>query len=134
MSPITNKAPFTANNVIYEIKDGIVYIQRLARVQYVLDNFKKTIEARLNYTEGHSFPVIIFGQEMISMDKASRDFLSGDGAKNTLSRAFVVEKEQGKLQLNFFIETNKQPVPTKIFNDLESAIEWSKQFRGEFIK
>jgi hypothetical protein len=129
MPYIINKTPLIADDHIYEIKDGIVFIERLVRVQYIVENLKRNIAERLEYTEGFSYPVIIFGQELMSMDKKSRDFLAGEGAKNTLSRAFVVEKEQGKLQLNFFIETNKQPVPTKIFDDLASAFEWSKQFR-----
>jgi len=41
----------------------------------------------------------------------------------------VVEKSQGKLAINFFIGTNKTPVPTKVFDDLNEAIEWSKQFK-----
>ncbi|HTA26143.1 MAG TPA: hypothetical protein VK809_00020 [Bacteroidia bacterium] len=131
MPPVQNKAPLIARDHIYEIKGGIVFIERLIRVQYIVENLKRNIIERLEYTEGFSYPVIIFGQELMSMDKVSRDYLAGEGAKNTFSRAFVVEKEQGKLQLNFFVETNKQPVPTKIFSDLESAIEWSQQFRNQ---
>jgi hypothetical protein len=128
MSPILNKPLLKTNDHSLAIKDGIMFIERLVRVHYGVENLKKNINERVKFTEGFSYPVIIFGQDMVSMDKASRDYLAGDGAKNTLSRAFVVEKAQGRLQLNFFIETNKQPVPTKIFDDLESAIEWSKGF------
>jgi hypothetical protein len=129
MPPILNKPPLKIGDITYEIKDGIIFIERHKRAQYILENLQKNIEKRLEYTEGFSYPVIIFGMDMISMDKASRDFLAGEGAKNTLSRAFVLEKQQGMLQLNFFIETNKQPVPTKIFTAMGPAIEWSKQFR-----
>jgi hypothetical protein len=131
MSPILNKPLLKTAGHTYEIKDGIMYIERLERVQYIVENLRNNIAERLEYTEGLSYPIIIFGQDMTSMDKASRDYLAGEGAKNTLSRAFVVEKAQGRLQLNFFIETNKQPVPTKIFDDLESATEWSRQFRSQ---
>ncbi len=129
MQAVQNKAPLIARDHIYEIKDGIIFIERLVRVQYIIENLKRNIQERLEYTEGFSYPVIIFGQELMSMDKVSRDYLAGEGAKNTLSRAFVAEKEQGKLQLNFFIETNKQPVPTRFFDSLESAIEWSNGFK-----
>lgn len=129
MPPILNKPPLKIGDITYEIKDGIIFIERHKRVQYVLENLQRNILKRLEYTEGFSYPVIIFGLDMVSMDKASREFLAGEGAKNTLSRAFVLEKLQGKLQLNFFIETNIQPVPTKIFDAMEPAIEWSKQFK-----
>jgi hypothetical protein len=124
-----NKLPLKTGEITYEIKDGLLFIERHARMQYFLENLKNNIEKRVEYTEGFSYPVILFGQDMISMDKAAREYLIGEGAKNTLSRAYVLEKSQGRLQLHFFIETNRQPVPTQIFDELESAIEWSRQFR-----
>jgi hypothetical protein len=129
MPYIFNKPPLDTGNVSYEIKDGILFIQRHKRAQYTLEQIKDNVRKRMEYTEGYSYPLIIFGKDMISMDKASRGFLGTDGAIYTISRAFVVEKAQGKLQLNFFMETTHQPVPTKIFDEMEPAIEWSKQFK-----
>jgi hypothetical protein len=129
MTPILNKPPLRNGNTMYEIKEGILFIERLERAHFTLDNFKEINQNRLAYSEGFSYPVIIFGKDMMSMDKASRDFMSGEGCNNKLSRAFVVEKSQGKLQLNFFINTYSQPTPVEIFEEIEPAIEWSKQFR-----
>jgi len=94
-----------------------------------MEKLKESVENRLEYTEGFSYPIILFGMDILSMNKPARDYLAGAGAQNILSRAFVVERSQGKLPLNFFIETNKQPIPVRVFDDLVSAIEWSKQFR-----
>lgn len=124
----TNKKPVIFGNIKYEIKDGIVYIERLERVQFGVERLRKSIEHRIEYMEELSYPVIIFGHEMISMDKPSREFLAGEGSMNVLSRAFVTEKSQGKWQLNFFVSIYKQSVPIQIFESLEPAIEWSKQF------
>lgn len=129
MPILLNKAPLNVGDITYEIKDGILFIERHVRAQYTLDSFQEIVMKRLAYTEGFSYPLVIFGKDIISIDKAARGFMAGDAAKNTLSRAFVLEKAQGKLQLQFFMETNKQPVPTKIFSEMEPAIEWSKQFR-----
>lgn len=131
MTPILNKPPLNTGNTIYEIKDGILFIERLTRVQFTVENFRIITEDRLAYSEGFSYPVIIFGKDMISMDKAAREYMSGEGCVNKLSRAFVVEKSQGKLQLNFFINTYRQPIPVEIFDEMEPAIEWSKQFRQQ---
>lgn len=131
MTPILNKPPLNTGNTIYEIKDGILFIERLTRVQFTVENFRIITEDRLAYSEEFSYPVIIFGKDMISMDKAAREYMSGEGCVNKLSRAFVVEKSQGKLQLNFFINTYRQPIPVEIFDEMEPAIEWSKQFRQQ---
>ena len=128
MPGIINKPPLTIDNITYEIKEGILFIKRSVRVQYTAETLNAHVMDRLAYTEGFSFPLVIYGQDMVSMDKPARDFMVGECAKNTLSRAFVVEKPQGRLQLNFFTNTYKQPVPTEIFDSLEQAIEWSKQF------
>ena len=131
MPCILNKPPLNTGNIIYEIKDGILLIERQIRVQYTLDNFKNNITQRIEYTGGFSYPVIIFGKDIISIDKATRAFMAGEASKNVLSRAYVVEKLQGKLQIQFFLETYKQTVPAKIFEELEPAVEWSKQFRQQ---
>ena len=127
--PLLNKAPLNTGSITYEIKDGILFIERHVRAQYTLESFKENVMRRFEYIEGFSYPMIIFGKDIISIDKAARVYMAGEASKNTLSRAFVLEKEQGKLQIQFFIETQKQPVPTKICKNLEEAIEWSKQFK-----
>lgn len=131
MTPILDKPPLNTGDTIYEIKDGILFIERLTRAHFTLENFKVITENRLTYSEGFMYPVIIFGKDMISMDKAAREYMAGEGCINKLSRAFVVEKTQGKLQLNFFINTYRQPIPVEIFDEMEPAIEWSKQFRQQ---
>jgi|SRR6185312_13728865 len=131
MTPTLNKPALNTGDTVYEIKDGILFIERLTRTHFTVENFKVITEDRLTYTEGFLYPVIIFGKDMISMEKAARDYMSGEGCVNKLSRAFVVEKTQGKLQLNFFINTYRQPIPVEIFDEMEPAIEWSKQFRQQ---
>jgi hypothetical protein len=131
MTPILNKPALITGDTVYEIKHGILFIERLARVHFTVENFKVITENRLSYSEGFSYPVIIFGKDMMSMDKAAREYMSAEGCVNKLSRAFVVEKTQGKLQLNFFINTNRQPTPVEVFDKMETAIEWSEQFRQQ---
>ena len=131
MAPVLNKAPFNIHDTVYEIRDGILFIERLKRAHFTIENFKLITEDRLTYTQGESYPVIIYGKDMMSMDKAAREYMSSEGCVSKLSRAFVVEKSQGKLQLNFFINTYQQPTPVEIFDDMDAAIEWSKQFRQQ---
>jgi hypothetical protein len=129
MPPILNKPPLVSDVMTYEIKDGILYMERLERANYKIENVKMNVEIRNKYTGGVAYPSIVYGKDILSMDKSAREYLAGAGSENILSRAFVIEKSQGKLALHFFMGTNKQPIPTKIFDDLEEAIEWSKQFR-----
>jgi hypothetical protein len=131
MTPILNKPPLNTGDTVYEIRDGILYIERLTRTQFTVENFKVLTGNRLTYSEGFLYPVIIFGKDMISMDKAAREYMSAEGCENKLSRAFVVEKTQGKLQLNFFINTYRQPIPVEVFDEMEPAIKWSTQFRQQ---
>lgn len=125
----TNKPAFNTGDFVYEIKDGMLFIERLKRTHFTIENLKENVLRRIEYTKGYSYPAVFFGKDLLSMDKPAREYLASEGAKNILSRAFVVEKSQGTLPLNFFIETNIQPIPVKIFYEREPAIEWSQQFR-----
>lgn len=131
MPPLLNKPPLNTGDFIYEIKDGILFIERLKRTHYTIESLKENVRIRREYTEGNSYPAILFGKDIISMDQPARKYLSNEGAENILSRAFVIEKSQGKLQLHFFIQTNKQSIPVEIFEEISDAIEWSKQYRQE---
>lgn len=129
MPSVPNKPPLNTGDFIYEIKDGILFIERLKRVQYTLEIIKENVKSRQEYTEGFSYPTIIFGKDLLSLSKEARAYMASDGSKNMISRAFVIEKSQGKLPLHFFIQTTHQPIPVEIFDAIEPAIEWSKQFR-----
>jgi hypothetical protein len=129
MPTLLNKPPLNTGDFVYEIKDGMLFIERLKRTHYTIEILKENVRVRVEYTEGFSYPAILFGKDILSMDKPAREYLSSEGAKNILSRAFVLEKSQGKLQLHFFIQTNKQEIPVEIFDEMQPAIEWSKQFR-----
>ncbi len=130
MESVNNKPPLVTGQVTYEIKDGILFIERGERSVYTEEIIKSYVAKRQAYTEGRAYPCIIFGKDLLSLDKGARGYLAGEGSKYVISRAFVVEQSQGKLAINFFIGTNKLPVPTKVFEDLDEAIEWSKQFRA----
>jgi hypothetical protein len=129
MQQFVNKRPFVTPKMTYEIKDGILLMERHERANYTIEDVKNNIDRRNVYTEGVAYPSIIYGKDILSMDKSAREYLAGLGAEKILSRAFVIEKSQGKLALNFFMGTNKQPIPTKIFENFEEAVDWSKQFR-----
>jgi hypothetical protein len=128
MKPVLNKPPFCTGYNTYEIKDGIFYIERHVRDHFTIEAFKEITQYSLEYTEGIAYPVIIFGKDMMSIEKAARDYMLHEGAQNKLSRAFVVEKKQSKLALQFFMQTQKQPIPMEVFEEMAPAIEWSKQF------
>lgn len=129
MSHFANKPPFATPKMTYEIKDGILFMERHERANYTIEDVRKNIDRRNIYTEGFAYPSVIYGKDILSMDKSAREYLAGEGAEKILSRAFVIEKSQGKLALSFFMGTNKQPIPTKVFEDFNEAVEWSKQYR-----
>jgi len=72
MSPEINKPPFDAGPVIYEIKEGILYIERKARTIYTEEIMKGNVARRIAYTGTIAYPCIIYGKDLLSMDKGAR--------------------------------------------------------------
>jgi len=115
MKPVLNKPPFCTGYNTYEIKDGIFYIERHVRDHFTIEAFKEITQYSLEYTEGIAYPVIIFGKDMMSIEKAARDYMLHEGAQNKLSRAFVVEKKTKQMGIAVFYANSEAAYPDGSF-------------------
>ena len=88
----------------------------------------KIVEAMGKIGNGKRFPVLIDCGEFASVDKEAR-ILSANKEANIFSSADAVAYHSlaHKLFADFYVKHNKPEVPTKVFSDNESAIEWLKK-------
>lgn len=104
---------------------------------------KKGSEVKLEHAQENSvvvnsfyvdrkFPLLIDARGIKSISRDARNFFTTNGrATNTLAFAIIIDSSVSKVVGNFFLGINKPAVPTKLFSDDKSAVEWLKQFRIE---
>lgn len=79
--------------------------------------------------EGKEYFVLFDIGTYALISKEAREF----GAKQEFGElrkamAIIVKSLSHRLLANFFININKPPTPTKVFNTKEKALEWLQQF------
>ncbi len=71
------------------------------------------------------YPNIIQFEDYINTTKDAREFAASNESNiYTICDAFVVQKTALKLLGNFYLSVHKPKSPTRIFDDLESAVKW----------
>lgn len=101
---------------------------------------KKGSEVKLEHAQENSrvvngfyvdskFPLLIDARGIKSMEREARAFFTTNGRKtNTLAFAIIIDSSVSKVVGNFFLGINKPAVPTKLFSNESTALEWLNKF------
>ncbi len=115
--------------VSLEIKDNILFGIYKKGLKIDIDIAKAIVDARLAYSGGKDYPVLIYNQGVISMDKKARDFLaSKEGTKGIKAAAMMLDSAFSSFLGNFYLSVNKPPMPVRIFTSTKAAINWLQKF------
>ncbi|MCB0429892.1 MAG: hypothetical protein H6585_04075 [Flavobacteriales bacterium] len=107
-------------------QSGNLLIADLKPDQYLnLEATRNILDALDRLAEGKRFPLLsVVGKNTIA-DPESRQYVADTVRKDAISKhAAVVTTFGQQLIGNFFVAFNKPIVPTKIFSNRESALEW----------
>lgn len=119
--------------VNYELSDGVVIILFKQNLVIVKEIAEDIINNRLLFIEGGSYPTLADIRVMKSMDKESRECFGSPKAHEGVKAGGVLSDSVFSTFLgNFFLKIeyfNKSPLPTRLFTNKDSAIEWLKQYR-----
>jgi hypothetical protein len=111
------------------IKDGILVGHYRQKVHIDLARARDIVRSRLAFAKGKTYPTMIIGHGIISMDKPAREYLSSAAATKGLSAtAIVVNSEFHRIVGNFFISVNRTAMPVRIFKDTVRAEKWLQKF------
>lgn len=107
--------------------DGIVQINFGDNVELDLKEAVEINEAISEITDGKKALILNIGGKNTSATSTAREFsASPTGLKYTIADAFVVTNLAQKILANFYLSFNKPLVNTKIFDNIDKAIEWLK--------
>jgi hypothetical protein len=90
---------------------------------------KSIVEARVLFTEGKSYPILIDFTNLKSANKEARDFMNdpSKGLKGLVCGAFVGNNAVATLFINLYLRIYNPPIPTKFFTDRSEALIWLKE-------
>ena len=78
------------------------------------------------------FPLLIDARGIKSMEREARTFFTTNGrTTNTLAFAIIIDSSVSKAVGNFFMAISKPGIPTKLFLDEQSALEWLRKFKAK---
>ena len=113
-----------------ELIDEILFVTFKGNITLAIA--KELVQARLEISEGKSYPVFNQGIQLTGMDKDARDYLASDeGRTGVNAGALYVDSVFNYFIGNFFLKVtvNKPKIPTQIFNDKQKALKWLEQFK-----
>ena len=128
---MTEKIYRECDSATFELKGNYLYIKYKAGS--IVDLREANIQSGiiLDLCQGKEFPFIIdFLDISARIDDDARRFFANDGPHIHLrkAQAIVVNNIQNKLLVNFYIKHHKPKNPSKVFDNLEDALDWIKQF------
>jgi hypothetical protein len=111
------------------IKDNILIASYKKNLIINLDVAQKIVLQRQSFTRGQIMPVIIFSNEVTSIDKPAREyFASPKGIEGLSASAIIVNSPFSRYLGNFFLMVNKTSIPVKLFSNISQAEKWLQQF------
>lgn len=109
--------------------DGIMYAHILKNSDDQVEVQKKASKAIGEMTAGKKVPLLIEYEGIFLPSLEARDYWAKeDSTPFTKAEAYVMKWLPMKLIGNFYLNFNKPPRPTRIFNNRDEALIWLKTF------
>ena len=111
------------------LQNGLIYAKIHAGAEQTLDDAKENLDVATKMAGGKICPVLIDIRAMKSISSEAREYYAGDKASQVLlACALLIGNPISKLIGNFFLTLHKPRMPTRLFTDEETALEWLEGF------
>ena len=115
--------------VHFVLRDGLLIATYKEGLQINLAVAKEIVSKRLQFTEGRSYPVLIYNAGVLSIDKEARDFFSSpDGIAAVQVAAIITDSAYKASLVNFFLRVTRPPIRVKLFQYDTKALAWLRQY------
>lgn len=110
------------------MEDEILYCKYAQNLHMNLNVAKFCVEARIFFSKGKSFPLLIDMRGIQSTTSEARQYMATVGATLVTAAALVTGSAFNNALGNVFLKINKPPIPIKLFTDQEKARLWLSKF------
>jgi hypothetical protein len=92
---------------------------------------KQIVEERTRFLNHKYYPLVTDIRGVRYFEKSARDYFALEGTHLIKCAAVLVESPISKLMAKFYISVNKPVLPTRIFTDMDDALEFARHFLPE---
>jgi hypothetical protein len=119
---------FESPYVTLSLENGIIYCRYTPDLHLNLEVAKACVEARIFFSKGKGYPLLIDMKGIKSTTGAARKYLATMGATLVTAGALLTGSVLNKTLGNLFLKIDMPPVPTKMFTNEEKAKLWLRQY------
>jgi hypothetical protein len=113
------------------VEDGVLHCEYLAE-HYDVTMVDAAIRGRLEMFSDNIYPMFTDVRRLKSLTREGRQRLAQKDAGECISGvAILTNSKVQRVIYNFFNAIYKAPVPGKMFNDKEDALNWLEQFKKQ---
>ena len=112
----------------YLLKDQIIHVTYKNGVYIDLRSAVQIVKDRLLLHEGRTFPVLCDARGIRFTNKSARDYFAIEGSTLITAVAFITEPPVSELVTEFYLRTNKPPIPTRTFKNASEALTFLNKF------
>ncbi len=122
---MNNKKVSITNLAKYEFEDSILTVKVLDGLKIDKPSMKQILEDAVNFTNHQKYYAIIDLTNNVESTMESRNYYAENELnKFRLADAFIVNSLYIQSLTNFYLKIKKPIIPSKMFNDIESAKTW----------
>ncbi|MBJ7880152.1 DUF7793 family protein [Gelidibacter salicanalis] len=111
----------------YDCIDGILHVN-FKQIILEHDAALCIVRDRLEVQKGLSMPVLCDIRAVRKINKSARSYFALEGSTFLTAVAFVVGPPVSKSLSSYYLHANSHSVPSKIFVDIDDALEFLKTF------
>lgn len=116
-------------------EDDILLVKMKEGVNLGQSEMEDLLKQAVELTTPNKYFAIIDTTAPYDSSVEARNFYAeSEYSKYRYADAFIVNSLPMRLLVNFFITFNKPKIPSKMFNDSESANEWINTLKQEMLK
>lgn len=115
--------------VHFELKESLLIAIYKKGLRINLAMAQQVVQSRLEFTSRKRLPVLILSEGGIRIDKAARDYMASEAGTEGLIAAAMVPNNSFDWALgSFFLHIRKPAMPTRVFYNRDTALQWLKKF------
>lgn len=115
-------------NARFWIEKGILFFEYKPNTAIDLEVAMRVVADRIAFQNERQLPVFCDTRGIVSIDKATRDYLAKSGSLLAKAVALIGSENVSMTMSTFYLEINKPSVPTRIFTVEQEAMDYLKSF------